>query len=196
MSTYTDLRRQSVAEHAATIQRRAHGGGMADEADDKKLIRAEMKKMKRADGGAVADGAKAKVRADRRAKGGKAGGKKHGTTVNIIMPQDKMPGGAPPAMPPHPMMPPHPPMAGPPGMPPGGPPGMPPGGPPMGGPPGMPPRPGMPPGGPPGMPPMGGGAMPMRAKGGGMTGMRAGAMSGVGRLEKRSKGKTGYDVEC
>jgi hypothetical protein len=71
----------------------------------------------------------------------------------------------------------------PPGLPPGGPPGLPPGGPPMAPPPGMGP-PGMPPPppGPPGMPPMkrGGAAY---AKGG-KVGMKSGAESGPGRLEK------------
>lgn len=126
----------------------AHGGAVhEDEAEDRKLIKREVKadcmKPHRAAGGAVA------ARADKpkRAAGGRTHKKGGHTSVNVVVaPQ----GGAP-----NPGMMPHPAMAGPP---PGGPPpGMPPGAPPpgAGGPPGMPP--GMPPrppmAGPPGMPP-------------------------------------------
>lgn len=147
--------RQSKVEHrrvAEMIKGYASGGGVhSDEKADIKLIKSKVKKT-----ALKMSGEHPKHRADKRARGGRTKMKK-GTTVNIINSPGHALGGA-PMVPPGgaaPAMPPHPPMA-PPAMPPG---------PPMGGAPGgMPP---MPPGGPmpprPGMPPPG---MPMRAKGG------------------------------
>jgi hypothetical protein len=153
---------------------------------------------KKAAGGAIA-----------RAKGGRA--KHKGSThVNVIVaPQGQGAGGPPPGMMPHPAPNPqlaallagaHPPAGGPPPAPPSPPPGA-------GGPPGAPP-PGMPPGGPPPMRARGGkviGDHPdakqdkeliektlreeglvRKAKGGGVH-MEAGALTGIGRLEKMHK---------
>jgi hypothetical protein len=144
-----------------------------------------------------------------RAKGGRA--KHKGSThVNVIVaPQGQGAGGPPPGMMPHPAPNPqlaallagaHPPAGGPPPAPPSPPPGA-------GGPPGAPP-PGMPPGGPPPMRARGGKVMGdhpdakqdkeliektlreeglvRKAKGGGVH-MEAGALTGIGRLEKMHK---------
>jgi hypothetical protein len=128
---------------------------------------------KKADAARMCQGGMAsKQRLDRKARksGGSAKKSSKGTTVNVIVSEKPAQPPMPPAMPPHP---PAPPMGGPPpgGMPPGagGPPGMPPGG--------MPPHPPMPGAGGP-MPP---GAMPRKSGG---KAMKAGAGSGLGRLEK------------
>ena len=115
-------------------------------------------------------------RVDKFARGGAAKGGKKGTHINIMVAPHggHAVGGAPGGMPPHPPGPPMPP-PGPPGMPPPG--AMPPPG--MGA--GPPPPPGM------GGPPPG---MPMRNSGGrvykrgGKVSMKAGSISGEGRLEK------------
>lgn len=154
-------------------QKRAHKmskhfkrGGAAkhdDEAEDRALIKSELKKhVKHTD--LKAEGGKAH---SRYARGGRAHKKGH-THINILVAPKggNSVGAAPPA-------PPISPGGG------GGPPMMPPPKPPMGlmgagGPPGM-----MPPGGP-------AGPLPMRKRGG-RTGMKYGAGSGEGRLEKKEK---------
>ena len=126
----------------------ASGGAVDhdDEAEDRALIRKEVKSSALKREGHHAHGGAAHRRADRphRAKGGRVKGKNKGTVVNInVAPQSQPPQHVPVPVPVH-----------------GGPPpGMPPGAPPM-----APHPPMMPPGagGPPGMPP----GMPMRARGG------------------------------
>lgn len=111
----------------------AKGGAVhADEAEDKKLIKKEVKAEMRA------EGHKGKARLDKHARGGKVkhGGAKHHTKINIVVAPKAggdmpPPGAGPMAPPPGPPMPPKGPMMPPPGgpmaggMPPGGPPGMP-----------------------------------------------------------------------
>ena len=111
----------------------AHGGAVhSDEAEDKALIRKEVKRS-----ALKVEGKHAKHRSDKphRAKGGRTNKKGGKTVVNVIagghpapMGGPAMAGGPPQPMPAAPPMPPRP-MMPPPGMPPGGP-GMPPGMPP------------------------------------------------------------------
>lgn len=194
---HKSLRAQATAQHESRVKER-RGESPSDEAADVARVKkafaehdtqlhgGKHTKLHLKDGG-CADGGRSMRRMDRpgRASGGKAGGKKAHTNVNVIVAgkgEDRpvpvpvpAAGGAPP---------PHPPMPPPGAMGPGGPPMMP------------PPGAGMPPGlaGP--RPPMGPPGMPMRARGGSVSDaaeahgkelaehLDAGAAGGLGRLEK------------
>ena len=178
MADYNDLRGQAAASRSERNGQYAKGGAVHDdEKQDRALISSMLKKEdkseKRADGGAV-QGLK---------RGGHANRPGHRTIVNVISAPGAGGGQPPPRPIPVPV-----PAGGPPGMPPGAmPPGMPPR-PPMGG---MGPMAGPPPGAgmpPPGGPPMLPPGMPPRARGGSITG---GALSGVGRLDKKRGGING-----
>ena len=147
------------------VKRHKKGGkvGHPDEAQDKKLIKKMLSEDHKEH---KAPGKKGEKRLDKFARGGKTK-KGHHTHINLVvapkggdaaptMPPGPMGGGAPPV----PKVPMAPPPGGPPGM--GG--GMPPGA-----------------GGPPGMPP----GMPGMKKGGKVTGMKGGSLSGEGRLDKK-----------
>lgn len=164
------------ARHLITRTGYKRGGAVGDEAEDARMVsrgvheheanmhKGEPKtKLKLRSGGSV-DGESARHHLAKRARGGATHGKKGSTKVNVIVaPQGG--GGARPVPVPVPT---RPPMAV------GAPPPAPVGAPPMGA--------GMPMGARPGMPPPG--APMMRARGGKVPHMEAGAASGPGRIEK------------
>jgi len=153
----------------------------SDAAADKKLFKELIAKHHAAE--SRAPGRKHGGRLDKYARGGRTKDHgKHQVNIAIVNPKGHEGAGAGPMPAPGAAPPPHPPMAG-------GPPMMPPGMPPGGGPAG--PMPGMPPGGMPGRPPFKrGGKVKGFAKGGkigtlaSVKGMKAGADSGIGRLQK------------
>lgn len=193
---HKSLRAQATREHESRIKDR-RGESPSDATADKARIRrafdehdtqlhgGKKTRLELRDGG-CAEGGRTAPRMDRpgRARGGKTGGKKAHTNVNVIVASGGKDRPVPVPVPAAGGVPPRPPMP-PPGA-------MGPGGPPMGGPPGMG-GPGLPPpgiGGP--RPPM----MPMRADGGGVgdaakphgkdvaVQMKAGAAGGAGRIAK------------
>ena len=193
---HTDDKSDAMDTAASAVSKGFKRGGMVheDAAEDKKLIRAEIKqhekgckcakcsggRAERASGGSVSDGEYQGTRPTGGREARKSGGRTKGkTNISIVIGGQPHGQQAAPPMPPRPM----PPMMPPPGPPPGGPPGPPPGPPP-----GM-----MPPGGPPPaamMPP--GGMPPMPRKSGGRAFSAAhklaehttGGGGGLGRLAK------------